>query len=325
MDTANPAIPFSSAICRAAPDNLIRGASFSPCTISISRQLTAANPVFNAFITDSLAAGLPVFSVWMSTITPAVLVIAGYLVINYFRSASVALESAMLPPAKYFSELGVSIARGSFAIILPVVIFGGIYLGVFTATEAGAVGAVYAIILAYAFTFRKKFNGTGGFFDVVVKSAINVGAICILISTAMVAAQVLTLLRVPVLAVQYMQSISNSPYFFLVTANVLMFILGMLLETNTNILITVPIMAPIAVSYGIDPVHFAAIVLLNLEIGLITPPFAANIFVASKVIDVPMQQLLKDLAPFFVWDIVVLLLVTYVPEISTWLPLVMDN
>ncbi len=116
------------------------------------------------------------------------------------------------------------------------------------------------------------------------------------------------------------QSYISSPIAFLLVVNVIYLVIGMLLETNTAILITGPILIPMASSYGIDPVHFGAITIVNLCIGFITPPFAANLFVASRVGNVKIHETFREVVPFLIVGLVVLLLTTFIPTFSTYIP-----
>ena len=117
-----------------------------------------------------------------------------------------------------------------------------------------------------------------------------------------------------------MMNITDSKVVFLLICNLLLILVGMFLETNTGILLFCPILCPIAQAYGIDLVHFGAMLLLNLEIGLITPPFAANLFVGCRIGKVTMDKVLPRMMPFFAACIIVLLITTYVPGVATWLP-----
>jgi C4-dicarboxylate transporter DctM subunit len=126
-------------------------------------------------------------------------------------------------------------------------------------------------------------------------------------------------LRIPENLTAFITQYTTSPAVFLLIVNGLLLILGTFMETNTSILITAPILVPVAKSFGIDPVHFGAVLLLNLEIGMITPPFAANLFVGCRIGNISMDQVIRPLLPFFLVLIPVLLIITYVPSVSLFL------
>lgn len=117
-----------------------------------------------------------------------------------------------------------------------------------------------------------------------------------------------------------MLSITDSKIIFLLILNVLLIIVGMFMETNSSILLLGPILIPVATSFGVDPIHFAGIMLLNLEIGMITPPFAANLFVGCRVGKMNMNEVLPSMIPFYIASFGVLMVTTYCPAIATWLP-----
>ena len=154
----------------------------------------------------------------------------------------------------------------------------------------------------------------------VVDSAVTSSTIAMLSVFAIVAGTMITYTRIPDMLTEAMFMITSSKVVFLLLINIMLIIVGMFMETNSSILLFGPILIPVAISYGVDPIHFAGIMLLNLEIGMITPPFAANLFVGCRVAGLNMNDILKDMLPFFAACIGVLLLTTYVPSIATWLP-----
>ena len=130
----------------------------------------------------------------------------------------------------------------------------------------------------------------------------------------------ITYTRIPAILTEAMFSITDSKFVFLIILNIMLIIVGMFMETNSSILLLGPILIPIATSFGVDPIHFAGIMLLNLEIGMITPPFAANLFVACRVAKLNMEDVVPSMIPFFVACLIVLLVTTYVPGVATFLP-----
>jgi C4-dicarboxylate transporter DctM subunit len=204
---------------------------------------------------------------------------------------------------------------------MPIIIFGGIYGGVFTPTEAGAVCVVYGIIagwLFFKYIFREKWDTT--FWDMCTYSAVNSATITIVIATAGVAGRIITLSGVPSEFTQFMLQLIDSKIVFLLAVNVLLLLLGMVMEPNTTILLLGPILAPAAQAYGVDVIHLGGIMVLNLGIGMITPPFAATLIVGSSIGGVRFDQIIRPVFPFFLVCIPVLLLTTFWPSMVLYLP-----
>ncbi|OPY86443.1 MAG: Sialic acid TRAP transporter permease protein SiaT [Smithella sp. PtaU1.Bin162] len=204
---------------------------------------------------------------------------------------------------------------------MPVIIFGGVYSGVFTATEAGAVSVFYGLLagwIIYPVFFKTKADVALS--TTIRNSAVNSAAIALLIASAALVGRMVALGGVTQQLIDFLMGITTSKYIFILVINLIFFVIGMLLETCTSIVLFTPILVPIAIAYGIDPVHFGAIMLLNLEIGLITPPFAANLFVACRMSNTTMDEIIKPLLPFYGVCLPVLLITSYFPALILWLP-----
>jgi len=150
-------------------------------------------------------------------------------------------------------------------------------------------------------------------------TAVSSASICIIIAFASIAGRMIVALRIPTELTAFLTAYTTSPVIFFLLINILLLILGTFMETNTSILITAPILVPVAQSYGINPIHLGAVLLLNLEIGMITPPFAANLFVGCRIGNCSMDQVLKPLGLFFIVLLPVLAIITYIPSLSLFL------
>ena len=275
----------------------------------------------------AMMAGENVMKVWLCTVGPGILLVGLYIVINYFR---VGIHEKKTREPFHPGEYVLNIARktgGSLdALLMPFIIFYGIYGGIFTPTEAGAFAVVYGLLIGWVikpafFKARgKAYKPTKKFGPMVIDSAVTSSTIAMLSVFAIVAGTMITYTRIPDMLTEAMFMITSSKVVFLLLINIMLIIVGMFMETNSSILLFGPILIPVAISYGVDPIHFAGIMLLNLEIGMITPPFAANLFVGCRVAGLNMNDILKDMLPFFAACVGVLLLTTYVPSIATWLP-----
>ncbi|MEM7428809.1 MAG: TRAP transporter large permease [Pseudomonadota bacterium] len=204
-----------------------------------------------------------------------------------------------------------------WALGMPVIILGGIYSGYFTPTEAAAVSVVYAIVVE-GLVFRDI--TLGKLIDVTEQAAISTAVIFILLAMGGVLSFFITLAQVPTHIADFLASIDAGPITFLLVVNVCFLIAGMFIDPNSALLILVPPLYPVATSLGVDPIHFGMIVTLNISLGMITPPFGLDIFVASSTLEKPVITIIRGVWPFVAANIVVLLIITYVPSISLFVP-----
>ncbi|MGQ0663846.1 MAG: TRAP transporter large permease [Pseudomonadota bacterium] len=203
------------------------------------------------------------------------------------------------------------------ALGLPLIILGGIYSGVFTATEAAAVSALYALCVEMG--IYRSF-GPRRLVRIAEQSAVTVTVVFMLLAAGSLVAYLITLAEAPNALTAFLQNHQFNPVMFLLAVNVLFFVAGMFIDPNSILLVLVPTLFPAAVALGIDPIHFGLVVCLNICIGMITPPFGLDLFVASSTLDRPVEAIVAGIWPFAGVNLVVLALITYVPEISTILP-----
>ena len=270
----------------------------------------------------AMMSGQNLMKVWLCTITPGLMLGLSYILINYIKYGR--KEEKTKEPFKigtYFAGIGKATWSSLLALLMPVIIFYGIYGGIFTATEAGAVAVAYGLIVGWIILpiFKKKWPEKK-FRTLVLEAGVTSATIAMLNVFAAVAGKMITFTRIPAMLTDAMLSLTDSKIVFLLILNILLIIVGMFMETNSSILLLGPILIPVATSFGVDPIHFAGIMLLNLEIGMITPPFAANLFVGCRVGKVSMDQVLPFMVPFFIACVIVLLITTYVPQIALFLP-----
>src|SRR5690554_3325773 len=204
-----------------------------------------------------------------------------------------------------------------WGLLLIVIILGGIYGGIFTPTEAAAVAAVYAFAIA-VFVYRDI--GMRQVFEVLIDAAKVTIMLMFIIANALLFAHVLTTERIPQAIAEQIIAWDMSSWQFLIVVNILLLVAGAFMEPTGIILILAPILFPIATQLGIDPVHLGIIMVVNLEIGLITPPTGLNLFVTSAVTGMPLTRTIRAVSPWLLMMLVFLILVTYVPFISLALP-----
>lgn len=210
-----------------------------------------------------------------------------------------------------------AIWAGKWALGMPVIILGGIYTGFLTPTEAAAVSVVYAIVVELA-VYRTL--GIRDLFAITERSAITTSVIFVLLAMGGLISFFITIAQVPTEIIGLLESIDAGAVQFLIVVNLCFLIAGMFIDPNSALLILVPPLYPVAMSLGIDPVHFGMIVTLNISLGMITPPFGLDIFVASSTLNQPVLSIIKGVWPFVLVNIVVLLIITYVPQISLFVP-----
>ena len=263
-----------------------------------------------------------VTDVWMSTLGPGILLTILYCIVNYFvcgRKMPKTTEPFQF--SAYSAGIAKATPKAVVAFIMPIIIFGGVYGGVFTATEAGVVAVAYAVLAGWViYPLLFKMKPEIPLLKTIKGSAMSSLTIALLICTATIIGRMVAMGGLTAEITDFLMNITDSKIVFLLITNVLLILIGMFLETNTGILLFCPILCPIAQAYGINLVHFGAMLLLNLEIGLITPPFAANLFVGCKMTGCSIDEIMKDLLPFYGVCVPVLLITTFWEEFSLFLP-----
>ncbi|MFH0129231.1 TRAP transporter large permease [Variovorax sp. EL159] len=203
------------------------------------------------------------------------------------------------------------------AILLPVVILGGMRAGWFTPTEASVVAVFYALVCG-KFVYRTlEWKALP---DILSRSALLSASVLIIIGLSASFAWILTIEGIPQQMAEWLVGMNLSPWMFLIIVNVFLLLFGIFIEPLPGVMVLAPILAPVAMKLGVDPVHFAMIVIFNLTLGMITPPVGGLLFVTCNVSKVPMSALVKELVPFLWAHGAVLLILTFVPALSTWLP-----
>ena len=203
--------------------------------------------------------------------------------------------------------------QAAWALLMPVIILGGIYGGIFTPTEASAIAVVYALIVGMLI-YREI--GLKDLFPVLRRSVISSAVIMFIIANAGLFAFLITRAGVPEAIGHWLEQVLQSPAMFLLGVNAALFIIGMFIETSAAIIVLAPILAPVAAHFGIDPVHFGLIMVVNLALGMITPPFGVNLFAACTVARISLDKIIRHLLPFVAVILVCLMVITYVPALS---------
>jgi C4-dicarboxylate transporter DctM subunit len=252
--------------------------------------------------------------IFLAGIIPALILALALSVAIYVRARITNLQPS---PKASTKELFDSAKDAIWGFILLIIILGGIYGGVFTPTEAAAVAAVYAIIVSVYIYKDIKIKDLPNIF---IDSSKTIVMLMFIIANAILFAHVLTTERIPQIISEQIVSYGLSPFYFLLIVNLLLLIAGNFMEPTAILLILAPIFFPIAVNLGIDPIHLGIIMVVNMEIGMVTPPVGLNLFVTSGITGMPVYAVLKAALPWLSVLFVFLFLITYVPIISTFLP-----
>ncbi|HYG85475.1 MAG TPA: TRAP transporter large permease [Azospirillum sp.] len=202
--------------------------------------------------------------------------------------------------------------RAALALFMPFIIIGGIYRGVFTPTEASVVAVVYAFVVGM-FVYRAVTWADLG--PILRKSVLSSSIIMFIIAAAGLFSFLITRAGVPAAIGAWISQVIASPGIFLLVVNLFLFVVGMFVETSASIIVLAPILAPVAVHFGIDPVHFGLIMVVNLALGMVTPPFGVNLFAACQVAGLSLEQIIGRLVPFVLVVFACLIVITYVPEV----------
>jgi C4-dicarboxylate transporter DctM subunit len=212
-------------------------------------------------------------------------------------------------------RLGVGKAtwQAGWALLMPVIILGGIYGGIFTPTEASAVAVFYALFVGLLIYREIKLADLA---IILRKSVLSSAVIMFIIANAGLFAFLITRAGVPDAIGHWLEDVLKTPAYFLLGVNAALFLIGMFIETSAAIIVLAPILAPVAMHFGIDPVHFGLIMVVNLALGMITPPFGVNLFAACTVARISLDRMIKDLIPFVLVILACLMVITYVPGLS---------
>lgn len=214
-------------------------------------------------------------------------------------------------------EVGIALKEAFWALLMPVIILGGIYGGIFTPTEAANVAVVYAIVVGVYVYKELTWKEVGA---ILRKSAVSSAIVLTIISTAAVFGLILTREMIPNQVAQWMMGVAGDKYTLLFLINVMLLVVGTFMETNAAIIILAPIFFPIVTQMGIDPIHFGLVMVVNLAIGMITPPLGVNLFVASSMTKIPVDKIVRANWGFLIASIIALAVISYFPAISLLLP-----
>jgi len=290
------------------------GESFSVGLVTSSSSVALLIPPSVTMIVYGAATGVSVGALFMAGIGAGVIYGVFFMLysILFTRKTEVIVQKKSTLKQIFFS-----IKDAFWALGVPVIIIGGIYGGIFTPTEAAAVSAAYAIIVSMFIYKELDFKKL---YECGVESAATTAMVMIMIAGASALSWVLTIGGIPQYLDRAILGLSESRIIILIAMNIIMLISGMFVDGVAFILILAPIFLPIALKIGIDPIHLGIIMVANGAVGMFTPPFGLNLFVASGPTGLPFSRIVKGIWPFIAISILSLIVITYIPEISMWLP-----
>lgn len=293
------------------------GESFSLGLITSSSAVAVIIPPSIGMIVYGSVTGTSVGDLFMAGIGPGILFGGVFMLYSYYHARKHNIKPIQRAS---FKDVIVAFKDAGWALGIPVLILGGIYGGIFTPTEAAAVASVYAIFVSL---FIYKDLNLKSLMDETYESAIGTAQVMILLAAASVFSWLLTRQQVPQALTMSLMSISNSKFAILMMINVILLITGMFIDPASSTTILAPLFLPLALSFGIDPVHLGIIMVVNGAIGMYTPPFGLNLFVATGISSVSISRIIQGVIPFIILSLITMAIVTYVPLVSLWLPSLM--
>lgn len=289
------------------------GAGFAAAVAASAGCLGLFIPPSIAMITYGVTTGQSIGALFIGGVGPGLITAFGLCMVSYLISKKRGYKGNQPFAMKNVKATG---KNAMYPLLMPVIILGGIYGGIFTPTEAAAVAVFYAVIVGFFFTRELKITDLPG---ILTSSTVTTAMIMLIIATASSFGRLLTLLELPAALVNFVVENNVSAMMFLLIINLAMLIIGTFMELNATILILAPILLPIANTLGIDPVHLGIVIVVNMTFGLLTPPLGVNLFVACGIAKIKFNVICREIFPFLIVAVVVIFIVTYIPQTGMWL------
>ncbi|QQK74726.1 TRAP transporter large permease [Salicibibacter cibarius] len=292
---------------------------FSAGLTTSSSLIGSTLPPSVSFIIFGVTGGVSIAGLFLAGIVPSLLL--GLAFVIYIYILSIKEDFPKQDKKTSFIQISKSLIRIIPAISIPFIIIFGIISGIMTITESAAVAALIAFLVG-VFLYRdlKMKDIPKILFQTVSNSAI----VTFLVAMASIFAWILTKERLPQIIGEGLQTVTENPLLFLLLVNVVLLLIGMIMEGLAAMIILIPILLPVAMELGIDPLHFGVIMVFNLALGLLTPPVGTALFITSSIAKVKLEHLIIRVIPFLIIGVILLILITYVPALSTWVPSLLE-
>ena len=300
------------------PQMVKRGMSpgFSAAVTATSSVITPIIPPGICLIIYAFMANVSVGKMFIAGYVPGILICIGLMI-----TVSIVARKRNYAPtrkrAAYFGEIVRQLGNSMWALFIPLGIILGLRFGMFTPTEAGAITTVYSLIVGF-FVYRElKIEHIP---KILVESVLGTSAVMLIICAASAFGYYMSWERIPQKVTQYLLMVTKNPWLLLFIINIFLLFIGMFLEGTASLIILTPLLVPAITALGIDPIHFGIVMAVNLTIGGVTPPFGTLMFLVCSIVDVPLIDFIREVLPFIAALIIVLLVLTFIPGIATFLP-----
>ncbi|MCM3714892.1 TRAP transporter large permease [Alkalihalobacillus oceani] len=287
---------------------------FAAASQAVSGELGVIIPPSIPMILYGVSTGTSIGAMFLAGIVPG-LIIGLLLVITVTILAK--MKGYPNDVKTTWKDKWIALKESTLALLMPVIILGGIYGGIFTPTEAAAVSVAYALIVGLWIYKEIKIKDL---LPILGESAVLSAIIMIIVSAAGLFGWIMTKGMIPQQAASLITDFTTSKVIFLLLVNLFLFFIGMFFETSAAIIILAPILLPVALTFDVDPVHFGIIMIVNLAMGMVTPPVGVNLFISSRIAGITLEEITKGILPFLLVLIINLLILTFLPVISLWLP-----
>jgi tripartite ATP-independent transporter DctM subunit len=293
------------------------GTGYSSAVVASAANLGAIIPPSNAMIVYALMAGssVSVGGLFMAGVVPGIILAVGFMGLASFISAR--RRYPLGEGSMGLRHILIQTWRALPILLMPVVIVGGIVAGAFTATEGAAIAVVYSLIMGFFVTRQLRLSDLP---KAMFKAAVTAAMVGALIAFASTITFAFTIDLIPMQLANWLQDFTSDPMTFLLLVMGILILVGMFIESNAAFIMLVPLLAPIALSYGIDPLLFGFLFVMNLVVGMMTPPVGVLLFVMCGISKISLNELMKSAWPFIVFQYVVLAACMLFPDIVTWLP-----